>query len=130
MAEEASNGEHVTTIKLLAERLKVGKRRVKVGQVTFSKRTVEDVLGLDVDLARDDYEITRERVDRPATGAERAVMDGDVIRIPVLEERPVVEKRLFVVEEIVIRPRRRQEVQHLELPVRREELVVDERPEP
>src|SRR4051794_36890667 len=87
-------------IPLVEEQLSIEKRQVVTGKVRVHTETevVEEIVRLD--LARDDVEVTRVRLDRVVESAPPIRTDGDVTVIPVLEERLVVEKRLVLVEEI------------------------------
>jgi uncharacterized protein (TIGR02271 family) len=55
-------------------------------------------------------------------------IEGDVRVIPVVEERLVVEKRLFLVEEIRVRQRRIEEEHDVPVTLRRHEVVVERLP--
>jgi stress response protein YsnF len=54
-------------------------------------------------LRREHVEVTRVPVDREVAEAPPIRSEGDVTIVPVLEERLVVEKRLFLVEELHLR---------------------------
>ena len=115
-------------IPLARERLKVGKRRIDVARVIVKTRTEIDPVVVDETLARDDVRIQRTPIgrflERPATPH----YEGDVLVIPVMEEVPVVTKRLWLVEEIRIH-RRVVTRRHREtVPVRRQRVEVERRP--
>jgi stress response protein YsnF len=57
---------------------------------------------VDVPLLHERVRVTRTRVERPVSSAPPVRHEGDTLVIPVVEERVVVEKRLFVREEIRI----------------------------
>ena len=116
-------------LELLAERARVEKQQVRVGQVSFVKQIFESVSKLDIELAYDELDVTREAMDRPALPDEGLRVEDEVIRIPVIVERPVVVIQRFVIEEIVIRRRTRTRTEHLEVPVRHEALAVEDHPD-
>jgi stress response protein YsnF len=98
-------------------------RRVRV-------RTVTDEVpaGFREELVGERVEIQHVTVDRELTDWPDVRTEGDVTIIPVVEERLVVEKRLFLVEEVHVR--RLQGVEHIEQPVMlRSQRVVVERSE-
>jgi stress response protein YsnF len=116
--------EETAAIPIAEERLIVSKRpverRVRIRTVT------EDVPG------RFTEELHGERVDVQHVAVERELSEypdvrteGDVTIIPVVEERLIVEKRLFLVEEVHVR--RLDGVERIEQPVtlRRQRVVVD-----
>lgn len=115
-------------MQLHEERLDVSKRKVKTGEMNITKRPRTETVSQDVTVYDEDVQVTRQLVNRPATGNERIVTEGDVTRVPVIEERLVVEKRPFVVEEIVITKKRTPRTEHIEEQVRREDVFLNERP--
>lgn len=119
--------EDSATIPLAEERLIVSKRlvdrRVRVRTVTeqAEQNLSEELVGEHVD-------VQHVAIDREVSEAPEIRYEGDVTIIPVLEERLVVEKRLFLVEEVHVR--RVQRVERIEQPVSlRSQRVVVERSE-
>jgi len=119
-------GDAPVRLTLAEEQLHLGKRAVSAGEAEVRKvietRPVRSV----VPLGREELVIDRYPV--PEDSPTEVRVDGDVIRIPVLEERLVVEKRLVPVEEVVIR---RTVVTHdetVETELRRERVVIDGQP--
>jgi uncharacterized protein (TIGR02271 family) len=115
-------------IELRAERLEVTKRPIKRGEVTITRQPISEPVRQDITLVEEGVEVTRRLVNRPATGEERIRTEGDVTIVPVIEERLVVEKRPFVVEEIVITKTRQSHVEQVEDTVRRDEVRIDDEP--
>jgi len=116
--------EETAAIPLAEERVSVSKRpverRVRVRTVT------EDVpTGFSEELHAERVEVQHVTVDRELTGPPEIRYEGDVMIIPVVEERLIVEKRLFVVEEVHVR--RVEGVERIEQPVtlKRQRVVVD-----
>ena len=91
---------------VIEERISIGKRAVETGRVRVSTSMIEEAVTLHESLARESVEVTRVPVDREVQGAPPVREEGDVTIVPVVEERLVVEKRLFVVEEIHLRRNR------------------------
>lgn len=112
-------------IELLEERLLIDKRRKQAGEVAITKRTVTEPVEEDVTLYDEDLQVSRHYLERPATASEGVRMEGDVIIVPIIRERLVVEKRPFVVEEVHITKRKVEHTEHVSDTLRREELVVD-----
>ncbi len=119
-------GEAPRRIQLLEERLLVDKRRVERKRLTINKRQVAEETAQDVPLTEEDFEVTRRLVDRPATGNEAPRVEGDVTIIPVIAERLVVEKRAFVVEEIVVTKRKKTRVEQIRDTLMHEEVDITE----
>jgi uncharacterized protein (TIGR02271 family) len=107
-----------------AEELRIGKRSVAAGEVRVGKH-------VETEHVRQPVEKTRERViveRRPVTGEMRAdagISESAEIRVPVVEEEVVVDKRPVVKEEIVISKERISETEQVEADVRREEFDIE-----
>jgi uncharacterized protein (TIGR02271 family) len=127
-AERPRESQLPRRIELLEERLDVTKRPIKRGEVTITRQAVSEPVTQDITLYEEGVEVTRRLVDRPATGQERIRTEGDVTIVPVIEERLVVEKRAFVVEEILITKTRKGHTEHVEDTLRRDEVRIDDEP--
>jgi stress response protein YsnF len=115
-------------IPIIEEQAHVEKRstseRVRVHMTTET----EHVLVQDV-VSREDIEVTHVPVGREVATAPAIRTEDGVTIVPVLEERLVVERRLFLVEEIHLRKTIREE--RVELPAELRRTRVDiERDEP
>jgi stress response protein YsnF len=116
--------EETAAIPLAEERLHVSKRpverRVRVRTVT------EDVPEtLREELVAERVDVQHVSVERELAEAPEIRFEDDVMIIPVIEERLVVEKKLFLVEEVHVR--RLQGTERIEQPVtlRKQRVVVD-----
>lgn len=118
-------GESVGTIELVAEQLRVGKRRVVTGRVDV--RTVTDTVEETVrsTLRGESVEVVHVPVGREVEVAPTIRTEGDVTIIPVLEEVLVVETRLVLKEEIHIRRISRSDTVETTVPLRRQRAVVE-----
>ncbi len=114
-----------TTIPVLEERLRVDKRQVTTGlakvHVTVSdhEETVEAL------LARQDVIVDRVPVGTFVTETPAVRQEGDTIIVPVFEERLVVEKRLFLTEELRIRIDEQHHATTQTVRLRREHAEID-----
>jgi uncharacterized protein (TIGR02271 family) len=95
--------EHGTTIPIVHEFATVSTREVETDRV--SVRTVVEEKPTDVvaRLAREELLVERRKVEREVAVAPAPYEDGDTLIVSVVEERLIVEKRLFVIEELVVR---------------------------
>lgn len=110
---------------LVEERAIVTKRRVEAGvvrvrTVTESADHIERA-ALEFETAEVTHHPVNQFVDQMPVQRE----EGDVTIVPVVEERLVVEKRLFVTEEIHIRRKRHTEDVELPVTLRRQHAVVE-----
>lgn len=110
-------------IDLIEERVLVGKRVLDKGGVRISTRT--ETVTETVRASLDDVAVEVERVPvgQFVEAAEEPRVEGDVTVLPVYEERLVVERRLFLVEEV--RVRRRTATREVEVPVELRRQVAE-----
>lgn len=112
-------------VPLVEEQLSIQRKQVETDRVRV--RTVvetEDVLveGL-LQVGR--LDVTRVAVDREVSEAPEPYRDGDVLVIPIVEERLVVEKRLFVVEELRVASSSQEEAISVPVSLRRTHAIVE-----
>ena len=91
------------TIKVVEERLRVGKREVAGGAVRVRSYVVERPVEEQVRLHEERVSVERRPVDRPVTGAEATAFQERTIEARATSEEAVVGKEARVVEEIGIR---------------------------
>lgn len=107
------------------EELRIGKREVEAGEVVVNKSVETEHVSTPVERR-----VERVRVERrPVTGAtasmEASIQDGE-IRIPIVEEEVVVEKRPVVKEEILLTRDVESETEVVESELRKERVDVHE----
>jgi uncharacterized protein (TIGR02271 family) len=113
-------------VTLHEEELQAQTRREQAGEVSVSKRVVEDSRELDVPVTHDEVQVKRVRVEREAQPGEATFSeDSETIRVPVTAETVEVTKTPRVVEEIQISKRPVTESQTVSETVRREEADID-----
>jgi uncharacterized protein (TIGR02271 family) len=107
------------------EELAVGKRRTEAGEVQVRKRVETEHVRRPVRLAHDEVTVERRPITDPAMAATTPSIEGDEIRVPLMQEEAVVEKRVVPREELVVRTREVQESETVEADLRRERIDVD-----
>ncbi|HVG49685.1 MAG TPA: YsnF/AvaK domain-containing protein [Rubellimicrobium sp.] len=115
-------------IERIEERAVIGKRVVDAGGIRVSTRTETHQ-----DVVRDTLEGVAVEVERVPVGrfvdaAEAPRVEGDVTILPVYEERLVVEKRLYLVEEVHVRRQARNHEVEVPVELRRQALDVERLP--
>ncbi len=112
-------------LQVVEERLTVAKRRVSTGGVRVGTRTevVEAVAEAELDRYR--VEVTRVPVGRVVDEAPQARAEGDTTIVPVIEERLVVVKQLFLVEEVHIRHVLESQAVRETVTLRRQHAVIE-----
>lgn len=113
------------TLEVATETLAVAKRRVVTGTVRVSTMTeaVQDIAEIDLDRYR--VEVTRVPVGRVVDEAPLARAEGNITIVPVLEERLVVVKQLFLKEELHIRHVVERETVREPVTLRRQRVTVE-----
>lgn len=90
-------------VPLVEEQLRVDTAVTETGRVRVRVATEDVPERIRGELRHEAVEVTRVPVGREVASAPDIRMEGDLTIIPVLEERLVVERRLFLVEEIHLR---------------------------
>ena len=90
------------TIKVVEERLEVGKREVETGGIRVRSRIVERPVEENLRLREERVTIQRNPVNRPATDADLTAFQDGQIEVRETAERAVVSKTANVVEEISV----------------------------
>ena len=113
------------TLQLLEEALKVSKRQVSGETVRVSTRTETHEEIAEVSLERATVEVIRVPMDRLVDEAPAVRNEGDTMIVPVVEERLVVVKQLYLVEELHIRQRVEHELVRTPIALRRQHAVIE-----
>ncbi len=115
-------------IERLEERVVIGKRVVDQGGVRVSTRTEVHPETLRDTVEDMTVEVERVPVGRFVDAAEAPRTEGDLTILPVYEERLVVEKRLFLVEEVHLRRQARSREVEVPVEIRRQVAEVERLP--
>ena len=111
-------------VSLHEEQLRAGTVREQTGEVGITKNVVEEQQSIDVPVTREQVEVNRYAVNRPADSRE--IGNSDTIRVPVTAERVEVNKDARVVEEIEVSKHAVTGTQRVSDTVRREEVNVEQ----
>ncbi|WP_010219272.1 DUF2382 domain-containing protein [Sphingomonas sp. PAMC 26621] len=114
-----------TRVPIIEEVATVSKRTVESSHVRVSTVVEERTHNLVAELAREDIEIERRVVEREVSVAPVPYHEGELLIIPIVEERAIVEKRLFVVEEVVVRRIARTEEVRVPTTLRKMRAVIE-----
>lgn len=112
-------------IQLVGETFTVSRLRRRTGGVRVATRTEVTETDVEVELERHRVEVTRVPVGRVVQEAPAARTEGDVTVFPVVEERLVVVKQLFLVEEVHVRNACERETVTEAVSLRRQRAVVE-----
>ena len=105
------------------EEVRIGKRAVEGGEVRVGKHVETEHVRDQVDVTREQIHIDR----RPVTDARGAAEIGastNEIRVPIVEEEVMVEKRPVVKEELVISKEQVHETRPVDVEVRKEQFDI------
>jgi uncharacterized protein (TIGR02271 family) len=123
---QTGRGKNVDDIRvqLREEDLSATKQAQQAGEVQLRKTVREEEREIPVNLAHEEVNIRRQRVDQPYTEGEIGDLQDEVIRVPVYEETAQMQKQGRVAEEVIIDKDVVEEQQTMRGTVRREELDV------
>lgn len=110
-------------IPIIQEEAHVTKRTVATERVSVRTSVEEQNVMARDELRREQVEVTRVPVDREVAEVPLVRTEGDITIVPVFEERLVIEKRLFLVEELHLR--RSSAIEQVEMPVTLRRTRVD-----
>jgi len=127
MADTPKNRTENISVPVIEEELEVGKRRVEGERVSVRTVPRERTEVVEQPLESMEVEIERIAIDREIDTAPDIRNDGDTTIIPVVEERLVVEKRLFLREEIHVHRRRVVTQFRQNVTLRSQDVVVERR---
>lgn len=112
-------------IPVLQEEAHVSKRALETERVSVRTFTEYEHVTVSDEVRRERVEVTRIPAGHVVSEAPGVRTEGDLTIVPVLEERLVVEKRLFLIEELHVR--RTTTTEPIELPatLRRTRVEVE-----
>lgn len=115
----------VETVQLVEETFSVSKREVLAGTVRVSTTTdsVQEIA--EIALERTIADVTRVPIGQIVEVAPSVRTDGATTIVPILEERYVVVKQLYLKEELHVRHHVETEISHVPVVLRRQTAVVD-----
>jgi uncharacterized protein (TIGR02271 family) len=113
------------TIKIMEERLRVGKREVANGAVRVRSYIVERPVEEQVRLREERVSIERRPVDRAATPADIAAFEERTIEARATSEEAVISKDARIIEEIAVNKQATERTETVRDSVRKTEVEVD-----
>jgi uncharacterized protein (TIGR02271 family) len=129
MTRQAGPDNQDAVIPLYADSVSIDRREVEGDTIRLTVQTNTREQVIDEKLAHTRVEIERIPIGRTIDVAPPVRTEGDTIIIPVIEEIVVVERRLVLKEEIILRRVHTAE-QHRESVILREQEAVIERTQP
>lgn len=120
--------EKTTYLPIIEETVSLTSRKVATGRVRIATRTESVDQILPADLSSMDVEVTRVPVDRKIETAPEIRTEGDLTIIPVVEERLVVTRELYLREEVHVRRVEKTETVEIPTTTRRQIVEIDRLP--
>jgi uncharacterized protein (TIGR02271 family) len=112
-------------VPVMVETVEIHKRRVETGRVRIHKVVHEREEVIDQPLLSEEVNIERVPIHRFVDEAIPIRYEGDTMIISLLEEVPVIEKRLMLMEELRITKRHVEAHRPVQVTLRREEATVE-----
>ena len=113
---------------LVEEQLSATKQRVLTGRVRIATQTETIDHLLPAELTREEVEVVRVPVDRRLDSVPDMTTEGDLTIIPVVEERLVVTRELYLREEIHVRRIEHKETIDVPATTRRQTVQIERLP--
>lgn len=125
-AQRSDANRNDVSIPVIEEELQVGKRAVESGGVKVKTNITEHPVEETVRLREENVTVDRRPVDRAVSQGDLNKITEGEIRIPVVEEVPIVAKEARVVEEIVINKDVTERTETVSDTVRRTDVEVED----
>lgn len=118
--------EEVGRLTRSEEELAVGKRQIKEGEVDIRKHVETEHVARPVTTSHEEVTIERRNVDASRGASAQTSIGDQEIRVPLVEEEAVVEKRPILKEELVIKKHAVPDTKQVEADIRRERIDVED----
>jgi uncharacterized protein (TIGR02271 family) len=119
-----------TRIPIVEERARVSKQLVAGDVVRIRSSVSTHLEQLTEELTREDVVVERVAVDREIDSPPGIRQEDDLLIIPVVEERLVIEKRWVLKEELHVHKRRSTDVVEVPVALRSSEVTIEREPRP
>lgn len=116
--------ESAPVVPVIEESLEVRRRTVDTGAVQIGKVVTEQVVPVTESLTSEYVDTARVAIGRVISEPALVRHEGDVMIVPVVEERLVLRKELFLVEELHVTRRRETRQASEQVTLRRESVRV------
>jgi uncharacterized protein (TIGR02271 family) len=119
--------DHDTTIPIIEEEMRVGKREVERGGLEVETHIEEVPVDEEIRLRRERIDVDRRPVDRPATDKDFENFKEGKMEFTETDEEAIVQKHSRVVEEVHIDKDVEEDVEHIHDTVRRTDVEIHDR---
>jgi uncharacterized protein (TIGR02271 family) len=126
--EVSSRTRPEAVVPIVEEELHIEKKKVETGRVRLTKTVQEREVLVTQPVMQEDIQIERVSVNRWLSEPASVRYEGDMMIIPVMEEVPVVEKRLRLKEELRVTKRQITTQRSEPIRLRTEEVHVERMP--
>lgn len=120
--------DELQILPVVREEISLSTRQVVSGKVRVSTQTESVDQTLSLDLSSTEVEVVRVPIDRRIDTMPEVVTEGDLTIVPVVEERLVVTRELYLLEEVHIRHVHRQETRDVPVTTRHQTVHIDHVP--
>lgn len=122
----ARSDEEVGRLTRSEEELTIGKRQIEEGEVDIRKHVETEHVARPVTTSHEEVTIERQNIDASRAGAAPPNIRDEEIRVPLVEEEAVVEKRPILKEELVIKKHAVPDTKQIEADIRKERIDVED----
>lgn len=124
LAKAETSASSAATLELHEEQFQAQKKSVQTGEVEVGKRLVTETRTFEVAVTHEELVINRNPGERDTTARLVELQPGETIRLVLMGEEVVIEKRPVVIEEVTIGKNPVTETRTFDDMVRREEPVI------
>jgi uncharacterized protein (TIGR02271 family) len=114
-----------TRVPIIQERARIDKQVVDKSVVRIKTSFNEHTEHLSQELTSEDVVIERVPIDREIDSMPEIRQEADVLIIPVIEQRLVIEKRWVLKEELYVRKKKRTDTVEIPVTLRSSEISVE-----
>lgn len=120
-----TKGTGKKVIPIMQEELRIGKRARKKGITRIIKKVSERTESIDVPLGEEVVTVERVAINSFVEEPQRTREVDGVLIVPLHEERVVVEKKLYLKEELHIRKNSKTLQKQLKVALRKQEAIIE-----
>lgn len=122
---ESGAASGARTIEAREEEVRVRKRPVEIGEAEVYKEVRTENRSIDVPVKKEELVIERHSLGRQQ--ASGPVGENERVRIPLSEEQVDIEKRTVATEQVTVGKQTREDEEHVDTTIRKEDIKVDKR---
>lgn len=123
--ENKNDKNEATSFNVIEERAKVDKKVIEKGKVRITKKVETEEEKVKVVVKNEEINIERIAINEYADELPEIRQSGDTMIIPVIKEVAVVQKKIFVIEEIRVTKKTHHTEEERTVPLQKEKVNIE-----